>query len=268
MKAPKQTRQEYRTARQEAIRRNLRAVLSFVAFVLLIAAVSAFYYWRNAEPKIPDETITAESTTPAAESKELGSAVFFVYLQSETEDARAAAIVRVDADAHAAELTVLTRKQVETLAKDGGLSSPSQCGAALQSKLNVAADRSVIVTERAFKDIVNTLGGLEVTVSKQAEFVWDGTKRTLLKGKNLLRGETLLRYLQWSVQQCDTQTAGSILGGLLALGLSERSRAKGESLFTDLINAVRSDISAMDYIQAQPALDRIAAEGIVVSIEK
>ncbi|MDR1410157.1 MAG: LCP family protein [Oscillospiraceae bacterium] len=266
MKDPNKTRQEYRTARQESIRRTLRTVMAFVVFIGLVAGIAVFYYWRHTGPKIPENTSASESTTPSPEAQKLGSAVFFVYLKSEQSDARAAALVRVDADTLAAEVRVLSQEQVDTLAKNGGVSSPAQCGNSLQSELGVKADRSVLVSERAFKEIVNTLGGLEVTMPEQMEFIWDGTKRTLLKGKNLLRGENLLRFLQWSTQQGDKKTQGDILCGLLALGLSERSHAKGEILFTSLINSVQSDISAMDYINAAAALDAIATQGITPKV--
>jgi len=263
------TRQEYRTAKQEARQQTLRTVLSFTAFVLLVAGFSALYYWRNAEPKLPeDDPNTSGSTTAAPSPDSLGSAVFFVYLQSEKNNAPAAALVRADADALTADVRILSRKQINTLAKDGGLASPAQCAASLRDRLKVTADRCVIVSEKGLKDIVNTLGGLEIHMDAQLDFVLNGSRNTLFKGINRLSGEKLLRYLQWSAQEGDAEAQGALLCGLLALGLSERSHAKGERLFTELINSVQSDITALDYMKAQAALEVLAVGEIEIKTVK
>ncbi|MDR1805872.1 MAG: hypothetical protein LBQ80_03765 [Clostridium sp.] len=262
MKEPKQTRQEYRTAKQEQSRRSLRMLAAFLAFFVLVGGLSALYYWRNAAPKLPEDTSTTQAeTTSEPQPGVLGAASFFVYLKSTSGQADAAAIIRVDADAASASVRVLDAELLELLKQDDGLSSPAQCAISLKER-KLSANRHIIIEERGFKDLVNSLGGLEITMEEKLDFMWDGAKRSLLKGKNLLRGESLLRYLQYLAQNGDTAAQGDIVCGLLSVGLNAKTHAKGEALFGELINYVKSDITAKDYVQSLQALDNIAEKGL------
>ncbi|MCL2022762.1 MAG: hypothetical protein FWG82_00125 [Oscillospiraceae bacterium] len=259
----KQTRQEYRTARQSARQRTARAVLSFLAFVVLVGAISAAYYWRNSEPKIPDDTDSTTSPEQSADSsEELGSAVFFLYLKSEREDAHSGVLLTVNADAATAQVKALSRKQLENLRDEDGLSTTSKAHESLKIHIKTAVDRVILLDERGFKDAANALGGLDIFLDEQTEFVWDGTRRTLHQGRNLLRGESLLRYLQYATVEGDTATQQALWHGLAALTLSPANRGKGEILFSRLINMVKSDISAMDFVLAGGALDKLARDGL------
>ncbi|MDR0883440.1 MAG: LCP family protein [Oscillospiraceae bacterium] len=258
MPTPNKTRQEYRTVKQEKHQRTLLVVLSFLAFVAVLAAASGLYYLKEAGKTVDDPTTAPSEQSTQASVDALGSADFLLVLDSDAQST--AAVVRIEAQTREAQVAVLSKKQ-RTALESGGVASPAQAKKSLAEQLGVTVDRAVLVNESGFKDIVNEFGGLELVLDEQTEFVWDGTRRTLLAGKSRQRGESLLRFVQWCAQEGDTQTQGDIFCGLLALGLSENSHAKGEARFTRLINAVDSDITALDYLQARAALDYIAAPG-------
>lgn len=141
--------------------------------------------------------------------------------------------------------------------KKGGDSAKQEMKTMMSKYLNTSIDYTVVLNFQGFRDVVDALGGIDVTVDANMCYRdrADGTNINLKKGPQHLDGKQALDYVRYRKSNCKPRTAGSddfdrnrrqneVLHALVdqakslngILGAGNVIKAVGENMSTDIEN--------------------------------
>ncbi len=132
--------------------------------------------------------------------------------------------------------------------------SASAVAAALQDK-GVRVSRYVDMGETAFKQIMGTLGEVEVNVPRDVSYKVNGITYDQKAGMQTMKGDALLHYMTHAFEGDERYRAqGEAFAAILRTHFTEENLQKGEEFFTSLLNHTDTDISVFDYANKKDAV--------------
>ncbi len=137
---------------------------------------------------------------------------------------------------------------------------------AVEATFGSQIDGYISSDEGAFRTMINYLGGIEITVPEQVEYRNEGLTLILVKGSQTLKGDSLFKYL------CYLDTLGARGNASQALvmsdilnGVFKSSRAgKTDSIFAKISNVLSTNISIVEFSQAEEAIKILCENGFEV----
>lgn len=262
---------EFKTAKEQKAGRTTRVVLSFAAFVLVFGLLSMLYLLHTYDYDLSGMFAAPEETTDPQETETAqplqGSATLLLTAASKNDDLILLALVHVDLGSRQMQLCTLAPQQIllyegisksaQTYYTQGGVARVRQ---ALQAQYGIRIDRYLHADETGFKSALNTLGGIRITIEKRIEHREDSLNLVLLAGEQTIKADTMLRYVKYNTLCAQEGVArqAALLEAMLRQYFTQANVAKGEKLYTTLVNALSSDISILDYTSNQKALEYLA----------
>lgn len=119
---------------------------------------------------------------------------------------------------------------------------------AIEHHCDITFDSQIGSDGEHFKQMINYFGGVNVEVLDNIEYRGIFTL-ILLKGKTVLKGDSLYKYLFYSnfMQENASETRVQVIGELLTNVLSEDYLPKLETIYSKIANLLISDITIVDF---------------------
>ncbi len=142
----------------------------------------------------------------------------------------------------------------------------TELAAAVESAFGFELDGYIGSDDDSFKNMINYFGGVDVTVPEQVEYRGDGLTLLLIKGKQTMKGDTLFKYLKY----IETQGAKSgsmqanVLRAVFETIFEPQFVGKSSVIFSKISNTLRTDLTIVDYSQAEKAAHILMENGFEV----
>ncbi len=166
--------------------------------------------------------------------------------------------------------------QPETVAKVGGNAmslenvysrfGEAQLAAAVESASGIELDGYIGSTDDSFKNMINYFGGIDVTVPEQVEYRGDGLTLLLIKGKQNMKGDTLLKYLKYisTLGAKSGSMQANVLGSVFENIFTPSYASRGERIFSKISNSLITDLTIVDFSKSEKAARILAENGFEV----
>ncbi len=135
---------------------------------------------------------------------------------------------------------------------------------ALETAYDIDIDRYAAATPTDFKTFVNYFGGLKITVPEQIEYKTDKINLVLIKGNQIIKGDSLYKYMLYlgtlGAEGREKQSAAmlEILGGIFnAANTEKRSR-----IFSQITNNFTTDMTIVDFSAEEDGVIQLMQNGI------
>lgn len=138
--------------------------------------------------------------------------------------------------------------------------------AAVEKFNGIKIDRYIASSDNGFKKAINTMGQFKLTLDEQINFRESDFSIMLIEGEQKLRGDDLLKYMEYCkfIGDEGLDLQAETVGMMLTQYINPDNLAKCGDLFSSIINNVESDVSVMDFKSAGDALTFIAQTGFKV----
>lgn len=142
----------------------------------------------------------------------------------------------------------------------------SKLVSALEAEYEIKIDGYIGSDDEGFKSMINYLGGVNINVPEQIEYRGDDLALILVKGKQNMKGDTMLKYIRY----LDTQgERGLTYQSLVMVQIFESvfrpslvSRA--EKVYSNISNSLETDISIVDFSSMRETVNAMAENGFKV----
>lgn len=132
--------------------------------------------------------------------------------------------------------------------------SASAVASAMQDK-GIRIARYVDMSETAFKQIIGTLGDVDVDVPRDVSYKVNGITYDQAAGVQTMKGDVLLKYMKHAFEGDERYRAqGEAFASILRMHFTEENLRRGEDFFTSLLNHTDTDISVFDYANQKDAV--------------
>lgn len=265
----------FETTKNKKNKKTSAFVLSFISFVVVFGGLSVILLIVNSGGDIdkmigidkvkPTEEITTSKGSEMILPEVSGNANFMLIL-ADNDDLQMCAVVNADMDNLKLTVRVLdpeTKSGGKTLEKsyiDGGIQGLKTA----VEGTGVTIDRYAATDEKGFKSIFKSAGN-SVTINVPQKINVSSDKMTLRlnEGEQKMNGVTLLKYLHCDSPSKEAQLKAQeqSLCALLDQLINEDNLSQGEALFGTIVNELKTDISALDYVQNQSCLEVLVRSG-------
>ncbi len=267
---------KFKTSKEDKKGDLLRFVLAFIAFAIVFGSVSLVVILKNNDVSLRD-IFAKETTTQSVEGEtELPSGLdvqisgqqnFLFYCTNEEKtEFYFLEVVTADMDNQTFKVYPINpdgkdsngQKYIDILAKNG-----------YQSLLDAVSEKTGMTIEKyagsnvnTFALAINYMDGLEYDVPERIEYRTDDYTLILAKGKQTIKGETLIKFYRY----CKTlgtdglRQQGLITCKMLDYFISEDNTVKGTAIFKKLLSKINSDsnISYVDAVSSMPVLQALS----------
>lgn len=273
----KRNKMNFRTARGRMSEETKKFFIVFFACVFTVLAISSLAILKKYDFDIRRAASGEAKTEPTTEAvssgipEVYGDKTYFFWCASEDRSKlHFAWLVNIKMPERKA--TVCTIPPETLVNYKGSVSSMenvlSKTGneeftAAVEATFGSRIDGYICSDETSFRTMINYLGGIEVTVPEQVEYRNEGLTLILVKGKQTLKGDSLYKYL------CYLDTLGARGNASQALVMSDilnavfrpSRAAKTDSVFAKISNTLGTNITIVDFSQAEKAVKILCENG-------
>lgn len=273
----KRNKMNFRTARGRMSEETKKFFIVFFACVFTVLAISSLAILKKYDFDIRRAASGEAKTEPTTEAvssgipEVYGDKTYFFWCASEDRSKlHFAWLVNIKMPERKA--TVCTIPPETLVNYKGSVSSMenvlSKTGneeftAAVEATFGSRIDGYICSDETSFRTMINYLGGIEVTVPEQVEYRNEGLTLILVKGKQTLKGDSLYKYL------CYLDTLGTRGNASQALVMSDilnavfrpSRAAKTDSVFAKISNTLGTNITIVDFSQAEKAVKILCENG-------
>lgn len=269
---------KFRTKKSMESAKAKRFIIAFFSFIIVFGSISVLILLKEYNFNLsnifnaPQQETEVSETTHHTLASITGSANFLVYcLSDDGSNIRFIAVINADMKTNSFKVCSLSPKSRATVQTDNQtLANHFQAGGvqrliqAVDALGGIKIDRYVCSTDTGFKNAINDLDGLELNIPKNINYQSGGLSLTLVKGMQTLKGDALLKYLQYNGTLGDAglDTQSQVLCAMLDQYINVSNAAKGEKLYSSLINSINSsisgsDITIFDYISSKAAIEQL-----------
>ncbi len=270
-----------KTEKERQRQKTKRFLLGFFSFLIAFACFSMLYllitYDFDLSPLLnAREEETTEQTEAASDYTALDTSLshFLLYCtDSENKELRFVVVVRVNmADKTFTVCSLSEKERVDVEGEnetflqhylDGGA---KRLVAAVEKFNGIKIDRYVASSDNGFKKAINIAGQFKLTLNEQINFREGDFSIMLIEGEQKLRGDDLLKYLEYCKHIGDEglDLQAETVGMMLTQYINPDNLAKCDDLFSSVINNVESNVTVMDFKSAKEALTFISQSGFKV----
>ena len=133
----------------------------------------------------------------------------------------------------------------------------------LEAETGIKIDGYIGSNDESFKSMINYPGGIDITVPEQIEYRGDEFTLILVKGRQNLKGDTLLKYLRYLDtlgEKGDSYQASVILEAFEYIFKPSFSE-KRERIYSNISNTLVTNITIVDFSAAQDAVELLMENG-------
>lgn len=258
----KSGRLRFTTSRSEQKSRTRKLLLVFAAAFAAVATLSVAVtlggksgFFRLFEQR--ESTAPSTMETSAEPVKLSGSADILLYCY-EPAGERLVFAAAAHADADDGSVTVLALDPSAAVVSEGRKESYAahfarggsrSLALAAEKALGLRFDRYAGSTGAGFRTIVNSFGGLKITVKEALHYQSEDFLLVLSPGETVLKGDTLLKYFKYCALGGaeGANTAGDLITAMIGSFLPKAAKGDALERFTSAINNMESDISIVDF---------------------
>lgn len=266
----------FRTQRQSVDRDFKKFSVIFASCVLVILIVSCFAILKKydfdvrtamgGEPETTTEVVSQETTLVQSQAdktyflwcadSETGG-LYFAWLVNFRVPEMAVSVCALPLD------TILSGGE-ETLASSFGKYGENETVRRLEEILGFSVDGYIGSNEKTFKTMINYFGGMEVTVPEQIEYRGSEYTVILVKGKQKLMADSLLKYMRYlgTLGPRGRNLQSSALLEMLDGIFKEKNIEKRERYFSKLSNTLKTNLSIVDFLSAEEGIKAFMQGGI------
>lgn len=265
----------FETTKNKNTKKTSAFLLSFIAFVVVFGGLSVMLLIVNSGGDIdkmigidkvkPTDEITSSNGSEMILPEVSGKANFLLVLEDD-DVLEMCAVVHADMDKLKLTVRVLNPDEKsgdKTLQKsysDGGLQGLKTA----VEGTGVEIDRYAATDEKGFRSIFKAVGNnVTVNVPQKINVSSDKMSLRLNEGEQKMTAVTLSKYLRCDSpsKEAKLKAQETVLCALLDQLINEDNLSQGENLFGTIVNELKTDISALDYVQNQSCLEVLVRSG-------
>ncbi len=275
----RQTKLRFNTRKDERTAKAKRFAIAFACFFVLLGSISFLLllkYYDFDLKKIAgtkEEASVTQEVTTISVGEVQGSYNYLLLCTSDTDnEVRFAAVLTADTDACVLSISPIpTDKKIA--APDGTSGTVQQqldaggvnrLVSALEHTCSIDIAKYIRSTDSGFKSVINTVGGVAITVEKSIDIRSEKLTFIINEGEQTMSGDTLLKYLRY--YEGDTAKQAEILSAVFRQKLSSADFASADRIYTKMINAVESDISVLDFEGIKRGVQKLISAGEPIQI--
>ena len=252
-------------------------LVSCVLAVLVISILAILSkYDFDVKTAVGGDSVTEESTDAGETEKEEITAEktwFFWVSDSENDRMRTAWIVKAKLPER--ELTVMPVKPSTHIGYDSRSLSveeirhsfgESKLVFALEREYGIKIDGYIGSDDDGFKSMINYFGGVTVTVPEQIEYRGDDLTLILVKGKQNMKGDTLLKYIRYldTLGERGMSFQASVMTEIFESVFTPSLVSRAERVYSNISNALETNITIVDFSSVREAVEAMAEKGFKV----
>lgn len=236
------------------------AILVFCVAAVLAVSVFAFVGGKNGDGE--DSTQVEEQVEIEAEKTYLfwcaeGSELRFAWLVNVEMPERRAVICTLDVNTKLGEGYDESIRQV--FASDGIKSLVEAMEVEFEKKI----DGYIGSDDESFKSMINSFGGVEITVPEQISYRSGDFALTLVKGKQNMKGDTLFKYMRYlcTLGEDGMDLQADAMSEMLAYVFRTSNVNKCDDIFSRISNTLETDLTIVDYSSAKSGIEQLVENG-------
>lgn len=257
--------------------KKARLVIAFLCFAVVLGSASFFLLWRSLNYDFNNIFGASEQNTASpVESAPVSNAEFsgtYIFGAGVTDDEKKKLLfsqlisvnlsdktVRVVAVPTDSEIKDQSAKTLSEAAISGGTNFKN----ALCEISGEDVCRYVLLTESDYKAVFRALGDITVSLSEAVNYDTDNMFLELSKGENVLTPEKTYKYMVYlcNMKKGEAGDAGCAeitVAAFKAFFNAENVRS-ADSLFEELINCCKTDITIVDFTNARSYIEYLAPQ--------
>lgn len=131
----------------------------------------------------------------------------------------------------------------------------------------VKVDRYAVIDEDNFVSLIQKLGAVDMVLEKDFSFAGDELKYTFDAGRISMNADALLQYMKFASRGDELlRLQSEASAAILRTHFNAANASRGEEFFSEIINLVKTDISAFDYTAAVSAIMNMTAGRTVIEV--
>lgn len=256
-----------------------RFVIAFAAFAIVFGTISFIVILKHnnlsfreifGEKTVSDTSLSSEISAESTTLKAISGQYKFLLYCSDTNINELYFLQVVDVNLSSKKIRIIplnpngkpdgNMSYAEILKKEGGRALADAVGKAESCTIN----RYIGSNENTFALAINHLNGVEYDVQNRIEHHSDDYTLILTKGKQTIKGETLIKYFRY----CKTlgsegmSTQGNLLSAMLEQYVNDENIEKSSTLIQKVMSKLNSDtdISYVEASQAVPSMQALFAD--------
>lgn len=257
-------------------RNGVFLAVTLICFSLILGALSFLMLLRHYDYDLKNMVRETQSAQHSEENTTLtqgvtlsGQATFlFAHISDDKTEVRSVFYIKADLDNRL--ISILPISPLESDFTGGAgttlLKSLSDLGADVAG---YKADRYILITDSGLLNALKYLGDLRYEQSEKLIYKTDDLVLDIPKGEQLLSPDTVLRLTKYNYikyKGASSQENAKVLTYAINTFFNKGFAEKSESYFSNLINHVQSDITAVDFAASRKLVEALAQSMDSVSV--
>lgn len=256
-------------------RKNKKAlfIIAFLCFALVLGSVSLLLLWKSLNFDfnnifgMTEKSSEAEISVSNSQKAYEGVYVFGVAVtDDDSKELLFSQLISVDLKERTVRVVPVETSTVLKSGKTVSETVIAEGASAFKSAMGELCGESVsrycIFTESDYKAIFREMGEITVTVSEDIKYDTDDMFLELSKGENKLTAEKTYKYMKYLCGEASNEAAAEGCAQITVAAFkafyTQNNLRSANSLFEELINYCKTDISIVDFIEASDALQYLA----------
>lgn len=257
-------------------RNGVFLAVTLICFSLILGALSFLMLLRHYEydlKNIVRETQSApsfETQTAQTQGVTLFGQATFLFAHTSDDKTEIRSVFYIKADLDGRQISILPVSTLEGAFADGTgtalLKSLSDLG---EKAAGYKADRYILITDSGLLNALKYLGDLRYEQSEKLIYKTDDLVLDIPKGEQLLSPDTVLRLTKYNYIRYKGDASrenAKVLTYAINTYFNKEFAEKSESYFSNLINYVHSDITAVDFAASRRLAEALARSMDSVSV--
>lgn len=133
----------------------------------------------------------------------------------------------------------------------------------MEAEFEIKIDGYIGSDDESFKSMINSLGGVEITVPEQISYRSGDFALTLVKGKQNMKGDTLFKYIRYlcTLDKDGRDLQADAMSEMLAYVFKPSNINKCDSIFSKISNTLETNLTIVDYSSAKAGIETLVEEG-------
>ena len=133
----------------------------------------------------------------------------------------------------------------------------------MEAEFETQIDGYIGSDEEGFKSMINYFGGFDITVPEQITYRSGDFALTLVKGKQNMKGDTLIKYIRYlcTLDEDGRDLQADAMSEMLACVFKPSNISKCDSIFSRISNTLETDLTIVDYSSAKSGIEILVEEG-------
>lgn len=267
----------FRPKRQGLNSETKRFFAIFFSCVLLVLLISCLAilskYDFNIKSAVSGEaetetvTVTEENEVPEMQGEKT---YFFWCAEDDRSSIHFAWLVNINMNGRTMRVFTVTPETVvdfegeaASLERVYSQAGANELAAAVERASGIELDGYAGSDGDSFRAMINSFGGVDVTVPEQVEYRGEGLTLVLVKGKQNMKGDTLYKYMLYleSLGAKGRSMQANVLNEIFKSVFSPSYMNRLTNLFSKFSNTLKTDLTIVDFSQAENAIRVLIEHG-------